>query len=139
MKRLLLIATLGMIVFIGLIVSKGGFRTLIDSVEVSSSLDLAVEVTPLRNDPNGKYGHIRITNLAKEAVTIKHVSINHSSQAACSFNANDANYLGETTVLVPGLGITVYTTALEAGLCGSVFVVTVDTDKGSAEYTISWR
>jgi hypothetical protein len=72
-------------------------------------VDLAVEVEPLRNEPNSKYGHITITNLAKETVTIKHVSINHSSQAACSFDANAANYLGETPVLAPGLRITVFT------------------------------
>jgi hypothetical protein len=139
MKRLLLlVVALGVIALTGLTVSREGFNALIDSL-VPSSVDLAVEVEPLRNEPNSKYGHITITNLAKETVTIKHVSINHSSQAACSFDANAANYLGETPVLAPGLRITVYTTALEAGLCGSVFVVTIDTDKGSAEYKIDWR
>jgi hypothetical protein len=139
MKRiLLLVVALVVIGLVGLTVSREGFNALIDSL-VPSSMDLAVEVEPLRNEPNSKYGHITITNLAKETVTIKHVSINHSSQAACSFDANAANYLGETPVLAPGLRITVYTTALEAGLCGSVFVVTIDTDKGSAEYKIDWR
>jgi hypothetical protein len=45
----------------------------------------------------------------------------------------------ETPVLEPGLGITVATVASEAGLCGSILLVTIDTEKGSADYNTNWR
>jgi len=35
--------------------------------------------------------------------------------------------------------MTVATVASEAGFCGSILIVTVYTDKGSAEYNINWR
>ena len=102
-----------------------------------SSVDLAVEVKPLRNEPNSKYGNIKITNLSKEKVTIKHVSINRSSEASCSFDPKEASY--QTPVLAAGISITVATVAAQAGLCGSILIVTVDTDKGSRDYEINWR
>jgi hypothetical protein len=89
MKRLLLlVVALGLIALTGLTVSREKFNALVDSL-VPSSVDLAVEVEPLRNEPNSKYGNITITNLSKETVTIKHVSINRSSEAACSFDPKE--------------------------------------------------
>jgi hypothetical protein len=137
MKRLLLlVVALGVIALAGLTVPREEFNALMDSLE-PSSVDLAVEVKPLRNEPNSKYGNITITNLSNETVTIKHVSINRSSQAACSFDPKEASY--QTPVLPPGLAITVATVAAQAGLCGSIFIVTVSTDKGSRDYDINWR
>jgi hypothetical protein len=61
MKRLLLlVVALGVITLTGLTVSREDFSALLDSL-VSSSIDLAVEVKPLRNEPNSKYGNITIT------------------------------------------------------------------------------
>ena len=134
MKRSL-IAALGLIAFAGLIAFKTSFVSLDDLF--SPPFELAVEVKPLRGEPNSKYGRITITNLSKETVTITHLSINRSTQPACSFDPKDAGY--ETSVLEPGLGITVATVAAEAGFCGSIFVVAIDTDKGSAEYKINWQ
>ena len=138
MKRLLLllVVALGVIALAGLTVPKEEFNALIDSL-VPSSVDLAVEVNPLRNEPNSKYGNITITNLSKETVTIKHVSINRSSEAACSFDPKQASY--QSPVLAPGLAITVATVAAQAGLCGSIFIITIGTDKGSRDYDINWR
>jgi hypothetical protein len=136
MKRLLLlVVALGVIALAGLTVPKEEFNTLIDSL-VPSSVDLAVEVKPLRNEPNSKYGNITITNLSTETVTIKHVSINRSSEAACSFDPKEASY--QSPVLAPGLAITVATVAAQAGLCGSIFIVTISTDKGSRDYKFDW-
>jgi len=136
MKRLLLlVVALAAIAFTGLTVSREEFSALIDSL-VPSSVDLAVEVKPLRNEPNSKYGNITITNLSTETVTIKHVSINRSSEAACSFDAKEASY--QSPVLAPGLAITVATVAAQAGLCGSIFIVTISTDKGSRDYKFDW-
>lgn len=134
MKRLLP-AALGLIAFAGLIVFKTGLGSLNDLF--SPSFELAVEVKPLRGDPNGKYGRITITNLSKETVTITHVSINRSTEAACSFDPKDVGY--EAPMLEPGQGMTVATVASEAGFCGSISILTIDTDRGSAEYKISWR
>ena len=79
MKRLLLlVVALGVIALTVPTVSREEFTALIDSL-VPSSVDLAVEVKPLRNEPNSKYGRITITNLSKETVTIKHISINRST------------------------------------------------------------
>ena len=65
MKRLLLVVVaLGVITLTGLTVSREEFSALIDSV-ASPSIELAVEVMPLRNEPNSKYGNITITNLSK--------------------------------------------------------------------------
>jgi hypothetical protein len=138
MKRLLLllVVALGVIALAGLTVPKEEFNALIDSL-VPSSVDLAVEVNPLRNEPNSKYGNITITNLSKETVTIKHISINRSSEAACSFDPKQASY--QSPVLAPGLAITVATVAAQAGLCGSIFIITIGTDKGSRDYDINWR
>ena len=126
---------MGVIALAGLTVPREEFDALIDSL-VPSSVDLAVEVNPLRNEPNSKYGNITITNLSKETVTIKHVSINRSSEAACSFDAKEASY--QSPVLAPGLAITVATVAAQAGLCGSIFIVTINTDKGSKDYRLDW-
>ena len=134
MKRSLL-AALGLIALVGLIAFKTGFISL-DGL-FSAPFELAVEVKPLRGEPNSKYGRITITNLSKETVTIRHVSINRSTQAACSFDPKDAGY--ETPVLEPGRGMTVATVATEAGFCGSIFIVTIGTDSGSAEYKINWQ
>jgi hypothetical protein len=137
MKRLLLlVVALGVIALTVPTASREEFNALMDSL-VPSFVDLAVEVKPLRNEPNSKYGNITITNLSKETVTIKHVSINRSSEAACSFDAKEASY--QSPVLVSGLAITVATVAAQAGLCGSIFIVTVSTDKGSRDYDINWR
>ena len=138
MKRLLLllVVALGVIALAGLTVPKEEFNALIGSL-VLSSVDLAVEVNPLRNEPNSKYGNITITNLSKETVTIKHISINRSSEAACSFDPKEASY--QSPVLAPGLAITVATVAAQAGLCGSIFIITIGTDKGSRDYDINWR
>jgi hypothetical protein len=136
MKRLLLlVVALGVIALTGLTVSRKEFSALVDSL-VPSSIDLAVEVEPLRNEPNSKYGNITITNLSKETVTIKHVSINRSSEAACSFDPKEASY--QSPILAPGLAITVATVAAQAGLCGSIFIVTINTDKGSRDYKFDW-
>jgi hypothetical protein len=79
MKRLLLlVVALGVIAIAGRTVSSEKFNALVDSL-ASPSIELAVEVMPLRNEPNSKYGNITITNLSKETVTIKHVSINRSA------------------------------------------------------------
>ena len=134
MRRSLL-AALGLIAIAGLIAFKTGLVSLDDFF--STPYELAVEVKPLRSEPNSKYGHITITNLSKETVTITHVSINRSTQAACSFDPKDAGY--ETPVLEPGRGMTVATVASEAGFCGSILLVAIDTDKGSADYNINWR
>lgn len=134
MKRSLL-ASLGLIAFAGLIAFKTGLVSLGDLF--SMPFELAVEVKPLRGEPNSKYGRITMTNLSRETVTVKHVSINRSTQPACSFDPKDAGY--ETPVLEPGRGMTVATVAAEAGLCGSIFIVTIDTDRGSAEYKIHWQ
>jgi hypothetical protein len=82
-RKLLLVVALGVFALTGLTVSREEFNALLDSL-VPSSVDLAVEVKPLRNEPNSKYGNITITNLSEETVTIKHVSINRSSDAACA-------------------------------------------------------
>ena len=137
MKRLiLLVVAFGVIALTGLTVSRKEFDALIERL-VPSSVDLAVEIKPLRGEPNSKYGRITITNLSKETVTIKHISINRSTQPACSFDPKDVGY--ETPVLEPGLGITVATVASEAGFCGSIFIVTIDTDRESAEYKVNWQ
>src|SRR5258705_6600481 len=130
MKRLLSLFTLGVIAFGALVLSGGRFSSLMDAV-MSSPTELAVEVKPLRNEPNSKYGNVTITNLSRETVTIKHVAINRSSEAACSLDPKEASY--QTPVLTPGLSITVATVAVQAGLCGSIFIVTVDTEKGSSD------
>jgi hypothetical protein len=127
---------LGAIAFIAPVFSGGRFSSLSDAV-MSSPIELAVEVKPPRNEPNSKYGNVTITSLSKETGTIKHVSINRSSQAACSFDPKEASY--QTPVLTPGLSVIVATVAVQAGLCGSTFIVTVDTDKGSRDYEINWR
>jgi hypothetical protein len=103
---------------------------------MSSSLELAIEVRPLPTTPNSKFGHITITNLSKEAVTIRRVSINRSTEASCSFDPKDAGY---EPVLIPGRGITVATPASLVGLCGSILLVTIDADEGSEDYNINWR
>jgi hypothetical protein len=128
MKRLLFMVTVGVVGLVSLLLVIG---------LLPSSLELAVEVKPLRAEPNSKYGRITITNLSKEIVTVTHVSINRSTEATCSFDPKDAAY--ETPVLEPGRGITVSTIASEAGLCGSILLVAIDTDKGSADYNIHWR
>lgn len=133
--KLSLLAALGLIALVGLIASKTGFVSLDDLV--SPPFELAVEVKPLRGEPYSKYGRITITNLSKDTVTIRHVSINRSTQPACSFDPKDAGY--ETPVFQRGQGMTVATVASEAGFCGSILIVTVDTDKGLAEYKIDWR
>ena len=132
MKRSLL-AALGLIALAGLIVFKTGLVSLDELF--SAPFELAVEVKPLRGEPNSKYGRITITNLSKETVTITHVSINRSTQPACSFDPKDAGY--ETPALEPGRGMTVATVASEAGFCGSIFIVTVGTDRGSKDYEIN--
>ncbi len=40
--------------------------------------------------------------------------------------------------LARGLAITVATVAAQAGLCGSIFVVTNNTDKGLRDYKFDW-
>jgi hypothetical protein len=35
--------------------------------------------------------------------------------------------------------MTVATVASEAGFCGSILLVAIDTDKGSADYKINWQ
>jgi hypothetical protein len=132
MKRSSL-AALGLIAFAGLIAFTNGFVSLDDLF--SPPFELAVEVKPLRGEPNSKYGRITITNLSRDTVTITHVSINRSTQATCSFDPKDAGY--ETPVLEPGRGMTVATVAAEAGFCGSIFIVTVGTDRGSKDYEIN--
>ena len=132
---LLLVVALGVIALSGLTASREQFNALVANL-VPSSIELAVEVMPLRNEPNSKYGNITITNLSTETVTIKHVSINRSSEAACSFDAKEASY--QSPVLAPGLAITVATVAAQAGLCGSIFIVTISTDKGSRDYKFDW-
>jgi hypothetical protein len=134
MKRSLL-AALVLIAFAGLIAFKSGFVSLDDFF--STPFELAVEVKPLRGEPNSKYGRITITNLSKETVTITHVSINRNTQAGCSFDPKQAGY--ETPVLEPGRGMTVATVASESGFCGSILLVAIDTDRGSADYNINWR
>ena len=67
----------------------------------------------------------------------KHVSINRGTQPACWFDPEDIGC--ETTALEPGLGITVAMVVLEAGFCGSILLVAIDADKGSADYNTNWR
>jgi|ERR1700681_1747983 hypothetical protein len=134
-QLLLLLVAFGVIALTGLVGSRSDFGALINSVALPS-IELAVEVMPLRNEPNSKYGNITITNLSKETVTIKHVSINRSSEAACSFDPKEVSY--QSPVLAPGLAITVATVAAQAGLCGSIFIVTINTDKGSRDYKFDW-
>jgi hypothetical protein len=131
MKRSLQTAALVLIAFAGLIAFKTGFVSLDDFF--STPFELAVEVKPLRGEPNSKYGRITITNLSKETVTIRHVSINRSTQPTSSFDPKDAGY--ETPVLKPGRGMTVATVATEAGFCGLIFVVTIDTDRDQPNTT----
>src|ERR1700694_5366444 len=103
-QLLLLLVAFGVIALTGLVGSRSDFGALINSVALPS-IELAVEVMPLRHEPNSKYGDITITNLSKETITIKHVSINRSSQAACSFDAKEVSY--QSPVLEPGVGMTV--------------------------------
>ena len=132
MKRSSL-AVLGVIAFAGLIAFKTGLVSLDDFF--LPPFELAVEVKPLPSAPNSKFGLITITNLSKETVTIKHVAINRSTLPACSFDPKDAG----TSVLESGGGMTVATVASEAGFCGSILLVAIETDKGSADYNINWR
>ena len=101
--------------------------------------NLSIEITKGRDQgPAAKFGYIRITNLGDHALTIKNVAINHRKDAACSFGA-EAAILGGKTLLEPGDNIIFGTAGSLLGLCGSILIVSVSTDKGSADYNIDWR
>lgn len=103
-----------------------------------SSIEMRVEITESPYASNAKFGYIKITNLSDQTITIRKVSVNHRKEAGCSFGSEAAG-LNNSVVLEQGHDITFGTMGLLLGVCGTIFIVTVETDKGSEEFNINWR
>lgn len=116
----------------------------------SPPLNLAIEIKRGDRTPFAKHGFVVVTNLANDTVTITRVGVNRRTDDQCSTDpANREGVaaiaaiidksMGDSTTLRTGHSITVGTNDMINGRCGSIFVVSVDTDKGSADYEVSWR
>lgn len=116
----------------------------------SPPLNLAIEIKRGDRTPFAKHGFVVVTNLANDTVTITRISVNRRTDDQCSTDpANREGVaaiaaiidksMGDTPTLKTGHSITVGTNDMINGRCGSIFVVSVDTDKGSADYEVSWR
>lgn len=115
----------------------------------ASPLNLAIEVNRRESGGSAKYGFVVITNLSDHTVTLTEVRVNRRSDAECSLDPAKREgisavaaiidpTMGSSPVLQTGRSITVGTSAMVTGRCGSILIVSVDTDKGSAEYEINW-
>ncbi|WP_424628845.1 hypothetical protein [Bradyrhizobium sp. SYSU BS000235] len=104
-----------------------------------SGPELAVEVNKLAMQQGSRFGFITVTNLSQDAITLKHVTINRNQSAGCSFDPKQAVQLGSSNILEPGSHAMIGTGAMIGGFCGSFMLVEIDTDRGSAEYSIKWR
>lgn len=113
-------------------------------------LNLAIEIKRGERELFAKYGFVVVTNLSDQTVTLTEVRVNRRSDAECSLDPAKREgisavaaiidpMMGGSPVLQTGRSITVGTSAMVTGRCGSILIVSVDTDKGSAEYEINWQ
>lgn len=116
----------------------------------AAPLNLAIEINRRESGALAKYGFVVVTNLSDQTVTLTEVRVNRRSDAECSLDPAKREgisalaaiidpAMGNSPVLPTGRSITVGTSAMVTGGCGSILMVSVDTDKGSAEYEINWQ
>jgi hypothetical protein len=105
--------------------------------KIPGQLNLSVEITKGPDQgPAAKFGYISITNLG-ETLNLKSVSVNHRKDAACAFGEGGTPISRPT--LEQGHSTDLSSLGLLLGACGSILVVSIVTDKGSADYDIQWR
>jgi hypothetical protein len=137
MKHRIWIIAAAAIVLIGILVKVGlvgaFWRGFLSGLGYPS-IDLSVEITKdSAQGPRAHFGYVRITNLAEEPIILKRVLINHRKDEGCSFGDGT-----NSSPLAQGSGVTLGSGTSLLGGCGSIIVVTVETDKGGEDYTINW-